>query len=116
MEEGQQPGTFLKNQLRQGGGKKGWNLTGETLEPMPGFTQWVSGGFRPVRFPVGTRVRSSDQGKFPARQPCKHPPPPRLVPISESLEPWAGLGWGRCGGNSWLRSRVSAPGGSLSDR
>lgn len=39
------------------------DLTGETLEPIPNPTQWVSEGLRPVRFPVGMRVGGSDQGK-----------------------------------------------------
>lgn len=56
----------------------------------------MSGGLRPVRFPVGTRLGSGDQGKSPARQPCTHPPP-RLVSSFESLEPWAGCGWECCG-------------------
>lgn len=86
----------LKTSLGKEEARRDGILTGETLEPTPGSTQWVSGGFRPVRFPVGTRVRSSDQGKSPARQPCIHPPP-RPAPISESLEPWAGWEGGAVG-------------------
>lgn len=35
----------------------------------------MSGGLRPVRFPVGTRVGSSDPGKSLARRPGTYPPP-----------------------------------------
>jgi hypothetical protein len=50
----------------------------------------VSGELRPVRFPVYTRVGSTDQGKSLGRQPCIHQSP-RPGSTSNSSEPRQGL-------------------------